>query len=215
MPLPEWKNGNFSNLRNATGVPIHYLRSGHDACEPEWPGTGARSIPGEYHPYDPVRPDHTENSRFLAGPQPTPSNAFTFSQNFEDSALTRSEWTQASFRADHRFTETNSIFFRYTHARHQTAGNSIYTDPTVGQNREDDQINRNMVLSDTHTFSPTLINNLRIGAMRQSFDFQAINAGKDWPVKLGLPSIVPPTSSRRSISDSVSSAARLTVPADP
>jgi hypothetical protein len=39
-----------------------------------------------------------------------------------------------------------------------------------------------MVLSDTHTFSPTLINNLRIGAMRQAFDFQAINAGKIGPL---------------------------------
>ena len=92
---------------------------------------------------------------------------------------------------DHRFTDANSIFFRYTHAQHQTSANGIFTDhgrPEPG--RRSDQPESRPVRS--HTFSPTLINNLRIGAMRQSFDFQAINAGKDWPVKLGLPPIVPP-----------------------
>jgi hypothetical protein len=84
------------------------------------------------------------------------------------------------------------MFVRYTHAEHNPSGNSIYTDPTVGQDRVDDQTNRNAIVSDTHLFSPTLINNLRVGISRQSFIFQAINAGKDWPRKLGMPEIVPP-----------------------
>ena len=105
-------------------------------------------------------------------PNRTPTNTFTQSQNFEDQALTKTNWTQSNFRVDHRFTDRNSMFFRYTHARHGTSGNSIFTDPTVGQNRVDNQINRNAMISDTHTFSPTLLNNLRVGMMRQAFDLR-------------------------------------------
>jgi hypothetical protein len=192
VPLPEWKNGDFSNLRTATGVLIPIYDPATTRANPNGQGQVRDPFLGNIIPTTRFDPITRKILDFWPAPNRTPANAFTFSQNFEDSALTKTEWTQASFRVDHRLTGANSIFFRYTHARHQTAGNSIYTDPTVGQNREDDQINRNMVLSDTHTFSPTLINNLRIGAMRQAFDFQAVNAGKDWPIKLGLPSIVPP-----------------------
>src|SRR5690606_22784980 len=90
------------------------------------------------------------------------------------------------------FSDSNSLFVRYSQARHQPFGNAFFTDPTVGQNRFDDQTNRNAVVSDTHTFSPTVINNLRVGVMRQAFVFTAINFGQDWPRQLGLPSIVPP-----------------------
>ena len=105
--------------------------------------------------------------------------------------MNKTNWTQASVRVDHRFSDANSMFFRYTHARHYTIGNAIFTDPTVGQAREDTQLNRNVMVSDTHTFSPTLINNLRVGLMRQHFIFEAVNAAKGWPRKLGLPEIVP------------------------
>jgi len=192
VPLPQWKNGDFSNLRTATGALIPVYDPATTRANPNGQGQIRDQFPGNIVPTGRFDPITRKILDFWPAPNRTPSNAFTFSQNFEDSALTKVEWTQASFRVDHRFNNANSIFFRYTHARHQSSGNSIYTDPTVGQNREDDQINRNLVLSDTHTFSPTLINNLRIGAMRQAFDFQAINAGKDWPTKLGLPSIVPP-----------------------
>src|SRR5262245_41328546 len=192
VPLAAWKNGDFSNLRTATGVLIPIYDPATTRANPNGQGQIRDQFPGNIIPPGRFDPITRKILDFWPAPNRTPSNAFTFSNNFEDSALNKVDWTQASFRVDHRFTDANSIFFRYTHARHQTSANSIFTDPTVGQNREDDQINRNLVLSDTHTFSPTLINNLRIGAMRQSFDFLAINAGKDWPVKLGLPPIVPP-----------------------
>ena len=54
------------------------------------------------------------------------------------------------------------MFVRYTQARHRPFANDFFNDPTVGRSsRRDDQTNRNAVISDTHTFSPTLINSLR------------------------------------------------------
>ncbi|PYV34721.1 MAG: hypothetical protein DMG09_20795 [Acidobacteria bacterium] len=192
VPLPEWKNGDFSRLATAAGVPIPIYDPATTRPNPNGQGLVRDPFLGNIIPPNHFDPITRKILDFWPAPNRTPSNPFTFSQNFEDSALTKTDWTQANVRIDHSFNQSNSMFFRYTHARHQTAGNSIFTDPTVGQNREDDQINRNVMLSDTHTFSPTLINNLRVGVMRQAFDFRAVNAGKDWPRKLGLPEIVPP-----------------------
>ncbi|MDX2270082.1 MAG: carboxypeptidase regulatory-like domain-containing protein [Bryobacter sp.] len=192
VPIQEWRQGNFANLRNANGQLIPVFDPNTTRANPNGAGLVRDQYPGNVVPqsrFDSITP---KILAFWPDPNRTPTNAFTFANNFQDSALTRTDWTQWNFRGDHRFNENNSMFFRYTSAEHNPSGNSIFTDPTVGQDRVDNQLNRNIMLSDTHTFSPTLINNLRIGVMRQFFTFRAVNGGQDWPRKLGLPEIVPP-----------------------
>lgn len=191
VPIAAWRQGDFSNYRTAQGqlIPIYDPRTTRP--NPNGQGQIRDQFPNNIIPTNRFDPITRKILDFWPLPNKTSINEFTQSQNFEDQSLNRTNWTQQNYRVDHRFSDRNSIFFRYTHARHQTGGNSIYTDPTVGQNREDLQINRNIMLSDTHTFSPTLLSNLRVGAMRQAFDFRAINAGQDWPSKLGLPPSVP------------------------
>lgn len=192
MPIPEWKSGDFRRLFTATGVLIPIFDPATTRANPSGAGLIRDPFPSNSVPsnrFDSVTP---KILAFWPEPNRAPSNPFTFSQNFQDATLSTVDWTQWNFKIDHRFNEKNSIFFRYTSAQHIPKADSFFTDPTVGQNREDDQINRNIILSDTHTFSPTLINNLRVGVMRQFFTFAAVNSGKDWPRKLGLPEIVPP-----------------------
>ncbi|MCC6292497.1 MAG: carboxypeptidase regulatory-like domain-containing protein [Bryobacterales bacterium] len=190
-PLADWRAGNFSNLRNASGTFIPVYDPSTVRANPAGAGQVRDLYPGNIVPQSRFDPVTRKILDFWPAPNRAPSNAFTFAQNFQDASLTRTNWTQWNMRADHRITESNSMFFRYTSARHRIGGNSIFTDPTVGQNREDDQTNRNIMLSDTHTFSPTMFNNLRIGVMRQAFTFASINSNREWPRKLGLPAIVP------------------------
>lgn len=192
VPIAPWRRGDFSNLATASGAPIPIYDPATTRPNPSGSGLIRDPFPGNIVPqnrFDAITP---KILAFWPEPNRTPSNPFTFSENFQDAALNKVDWTQWNFKIDHRFSDRNSMFFRYTSARHAPSGNSIFTDPTVGQNREDDQTNRNVMLSDTHSFSPTLINNLRVGIMRQLFDFVAVNANRDWPRKLGLPEIVPP-----------------------
>ncbi|MBK7930767.1 MAG: carboxypeptidase regulatory-like domain-containing protein [Bryobacterales bacterium] len=190
-PIAEWRQGNFANLRNAAGVLIPIYDPNTIRANPNGAGQVRDLYPGNIVPTSRFDPISRKIVDFYPAPNRVPSNAFTFAQNFQDSALTLTDWTQWNLRADHRFNERHSIFFRYTSAQHSPSGNSIFTDPTVGQDRVDDQVNRNAVISDTYTLSPTLINNLRVGIMRQFFTFRAINGGQGWPRKLGLPEIVP------------------------
>jgi hypothetical protein len=191
VPIDTWRQGNFSNLFNASGALIRVFDPNTIRNNPNGAGMVRDQYPGNVVPqsrFDSITP---KILAFWPNPNRTPTNAFTFANNFQDSALTITDWTQWNFRGDHRFNDSNSMFFRYTSAEHAPRGNSIFTDPTVGQDRVDNQLNRNIMLSDTHTFSPTLINNLRVGLMRQFFTFRAINGGQGWPRKLGLPEIVP------------------------
>ncbi len=191
VPIQEFREGDFRRLATSAGAPIPIYDPATTRPNSNGSGLIRDQFPNNIIPasrFDPITP---KILAFWPAPNREPTNPFTFANNFQDENKTITDWTQFNIRVDHRFSDSNSMFFRYTHARHYTAGNSIFTDPTVGQNREDTQMNRNIMFSDTHTFSPTLLNNLRIGVMRQHFLFQAVNAGKDWPRRLGLPEIVP------------------------
>ncbi|MEZ5400846.1 MAG: TonB-dependent receptor [Bryobacteraceae bacterium] len=191
VPIAEFRGGDFSRLATNTGAFVPVYDPATTRANPAGSGLVRSVFPGNIVPrnrFDPIAPKIVD---FWPAPNRTPSNAFTFAQNFQDAGLQRTDWTQWNLKIDHRFNDKNSIFLRYTSAQHAPYADSFFTDPAAGSNRSDDQTNRNAVVSDTHTFSPTLINNLRVGVMRQLFTFTAVNFGQDWPRKLGLPEIVP------------------------
>jgi hypothetical protein len=191
VPISTWRDGNLSNYYNANGAIIPIYDPATLRPNPGGSGQVRDHFPGNIVPRNRFDPIAVKTLNFWPAPNATPTNAFTQSNNFVDSAISRVDWTQIHTKVDHRFNDANSMFVRYTHAEHNPSGNSIFLDPTVGQDRVDDQTNRNAVVSDTHVFSSSLINNLRVGISRQSFIFQAINADKNWPSRLGFPPIVP------------------------
>jgi hypothetical protein len=191
VPLANWRTGDFSNLYTVAGVqiPIHDPLTTRN--NPSGPGQVRDQFPGNQIPrsrFDPITPKILD---FWPQPNRPPQNNFTQAQNFQNAARSTIDWRQWNFKVDHRFGDRNSMFVRYTSSQHAPGSDTYFLDPTVGDNRFDNQTNRNAVVSDTHTFSPTLINDLRVGIMRQSFIFTAANFGQGWPRKLGLPTIVP------------------------
>ena len=215
VPLAEWKNGDFSNLRTATGVLIPIYDPATTRANPNGQGQIRDLFPGNIIPTGRFDPITRKILDFWPAPNRTPANAFTFSQNFEDSALNKVDWTQASFRVDHRFTDANSIFFRYTHARHQTAANSILHRPDGGPEprRRSDQPESWSCQTRTpfRRLSSTTCASAQCGS-HSIF-------GRSTLAKTGLSSwaclrLCRRTSSPRSISDLAPSAARPTAPAD-
>jgi len=191
MPLDNWRQGDFSNLFDVNGRLIPIYDPATTRANPAGAGQVRDLFPGNQVPrarFDPVTPKILE---FYPRPNRPPQNAFTQAQNFQDEARNTIDWRQWNIKGDHRFSAQNSMFIRYSSAQHQTYTTSFFTDQTAGSSRADNQINRNAVVSDTHTFSPTLINDLRVGVMRQAFSFVSVNIGKEWPRRLGLPPIVP------------------------
>ncbi|MBI1354219.1 MAG: hypothetical protein GC160_07725 [Acidobacteria bacterium] len=191
VPIAPFRSGDFGELKTSAGAFVPVYDPTTTRPNPNGGGVIRDPFANNIVPqsrFDPVSPQIVD---FWPLPNRAPNNPNTYTQNYQYSSLSSTNWTQWNGKIDHTISSKNSIFFRYTQAEHSPSSNSLFTDPTVGSNRSDDQTNRNAVVSDTHTFSPTLINNLRVGVSRQLFNFTAVNYGQDWPSKLGLPSIVP------------------------
>jgi len=191
VPIAPFRQGDFGQLATSNGA----FRPIFDPATTRDNPNGGGQIRDQYvnnvvpsSAFDPVSARVVD---FWPLPNRTPTNANTFANNFQDANGRQVDWTQWNTKIDHRFSDKHSMFFRFSQARHEPSSDDIFTDPTVGRNRNDDQKNKNVMLSDTYTFGPTVINDFRIGFSRQIFTFTTINAFRDWPRQLGLPDNVP------------------------
>lgn len=191
VPVPEFLRGDFSLLRTAGGDSIPIYDPDTTRPNPDGGGLVRDPYPRNQVPTAKFDPAVQNVLSWYPAPNKTPSNANTFSQNFQDAQVRNVNWSQWNTKVDHRFGDMNAMFFRYTQARHQPSSSDVFTDPNVGRNRNDDQTNRNAVLSDTHTFSPTLINSFRAGVSRQLFTFTTVGAHLGYAQQIGLPDSVP------------------------
>ncbi len=191
VPIPEFLQGDFSMLRTASGAPIQIYDPDTTRPNPTGGGLVRDPYPNNQVPSSKFDPASRNVLPWYPAPNRPPTNQHTFSQNFQDASVRSVNWSQWNVKIDHRFSNKNSMFARYTQARHQPFSNNPFTDPNVGRSREDDQTNRNFVISDTHTFSPTLINNLRVGTSRQRFTFETVGRYLGYAQQIGLPASIP------------------------
>ena len=111
--------------------------------------------------------------------------------NFVVNRQVQQDETRWTTRIDHEISQANRLNFRYTHV------------PAVGVRGFGSEINGNTgvfstskqaVITDTHTFSPTVINELRVNYTRGVFseDFSpefSINGGRNLATEWGVPSL--------------------------
>ena len=105
----------------------------------------------------------------------------------------RSWRTRYDAKIDHQFAPNHRMFGRYSHVRHRSWRDRL--SPEIAWAEFDwravkipiDQ--RNIVLSDTYTFSPTLINEARLGFNRRKGTTSPVTIGQDWAKQLGIPGV--------------------------
>jgi outer membrane receptor protein involved in Fe transport len=192
VPTAAQRTGNFAGLADAAGNKIQLYN-------PYTTTVGANNI-ATRQPYannqitnlDPVAVAYQTN--FYPLPNTTPTNVNTNTNNFQFLNRGVSNMHNALGRIDFRVSEKDTVFVRYAYYSNftngGTGGGTYYPDPTVS-NRFDTYVAKEILAGNTHTFSSSLINDLRLSVERQEFPFQAASAGGNWPQKLGLPSNVP------------------------
>jgi hypothetical protein len=186
VPIEAWRGGDFAELRTAAGALIPVYDPATTRQNPAGSGQVRTVFPGNVVPRNRFDQAAPKILAFWPQPNKAPVDNFTQAQNFQDAAVSKIDWTQWNWRVDYRFNDKQSVFVRYTQARHDPFANSIFTEQTVGDARDDDQTNRNAVATHNWTLSSTAINNLRVGLNRQAFTFQSQSSG-DWSERLGLP----------------------------
>jgi len=195
VPIDAWRSGNFSDLRNASGVPIQLFDPATTAPNPTGSGFVREPFPGNIVPASRIDPVAKNVLPFFPEPNLTSNNQFTQSNNYLGLQPLSTDLNQYHARVDHSLSAANRMFARWSYNDELS---NRPDDPTSWPNpvlyaRYDDIKNQQALLSDVHTFSPTLLNEGRLSFMRQDFPFTQGSYNQGWPQKLGLPPSVPPT----------------------
>lgn len=194
VPTLLQRNGDFSQSFSATGGVIPIYDPATTRANPNGSGFIRDPFPGNIIPGNQLDPVSKNINAFYPLPNLTPSNPFTNANNYIGSVGNARSMQQYTIRADHHFSQSDTFFARYTYFRHHddNGASNPWPSPVV-RVRNDNFETRNSVLSETHAFSPTFLNEFRMGTARQYFPFQAYSYGQNWPQQLGLPASVPPT----------------------
>jgi len=176
VPLATWRNGDFSNLLPSTVI--------------KDPFNGNAPFPGNMIPAARLN-QVTQKIQQMFYPPPNFGNTSVLqSQNFRE-LLSRpfdpsTYWTT---RIDHRFSDRDFLFGRFTWAKQYSRG---WDDnlPTIGriQNQRE---NQGANISYSHTFTPTLLNEFRWGV---AYNDQPRNGAQNGPAMvqaLGLEGLAP------------------------
>ncbi|MDX2154076.1 MAG: carboxypeptidase regulatory-like domain-containing protein [Bryobacteraceae bacterium] len=194
-PIDTWRRGDFSNLFDASGNLIRVYDPRSLAPNPNGAGVIRTQFPGNVIPQSQLDPTTVAFLRFYPAPNRTPVNAFTQQQNYLSTVKENRDMQQHTIKGDHRFSDKNSMFVRYIYYNHYTDGGNQqapWPDPLV-RARIDNLVTRNITLNDTHTFTPRLLNEIRVGVARQFFTFRAASFGQDLPRQLNLHPSIPST----------------------
>ncbi len=195
FPTPQQRRGDFSDLRDRTGRLIPIFDPATTRANPAGAGFLRDPFPNNLIPAERLDPVALKINEFYPLPNRPPTDPFTNSNNYQRLGGESRFMRQYIIKIDHRFSANNTLFGRYAYFQHRTDNGAtpatIYPNDIVAK-RDDNLQNRNFLLSDTHSFSPTLINEFRVGLTRSTFPFVVRSFGGDWPRKLGLPSVVPP-----------------------
>ncbi|MGE5646623.1 MAG: carboxypeptidase regulatory-like domain-containing protein [Acidobacteriota bacterium] len=172
LPSNSVRGGDFSHLKAPNGTPL-VIKD---------PTTG-EPFPGAVIPADRINPTAVKiQNRFY------PETNYGGPENVVGSY--RELWKQVmrkeqvDFRVDHQFSDKNFLFGRFSAARlpNGTLEGGL---PTIGARKQRREA-RNFILSDTHTFTPTLINEFRFGLVRGYNPYSGPINGPEIVRELGL-----------------------------
>jgi hypothetical protein len=115
----------------------------------------------------------------------------TIANNFLYNPLRIDNGDAFDVKVDHKFTERDSGFFRYSQSLDTLSFPGLLPTPLVGDIICGPGTNpaHQAVLSETHIFSPTTINTARVGWSRFFVNAGNWDAGLDLPTQLGIPGV--------------------------
>jgi Carboxypeptidase regulatory-like domain/TonB dependent receptor len=127
-------------------------------------------------------------------PGATTANNFLFNPQRIDNS------NDFDVKVDHQFNQADSAFIRYSQARDSIIQPGVLPAPLVGATTSGPAQSPayQTVLSETHVFSPTLINTVRFGWSRIFVNAQNFDAGLNLSTQLGIPGVIVPTDTRHS-----------------
>ena len=178
VPSTRMRQGDFSELNRViydplTGQPF----PGNVIPESRW-DPAAKNIMQQLYP--------EPNTAGSVGATGQPINNYLITPN-----LTRQD-NQFDVKVDHRLTDSNRFFVRYSYQKtHRNLPATLpHGDAGATFGAGDGNIKaQGLAFNDTHTFSPTVINELRFGWSAINFFMTSIDYGGNLATAMGIPGI--------------------------
>ena len=187
VPIAEWLNGDFSNLRNGNGQPIIL----YDPVTAADDGTGRyvrQPFPGNKIPRERFDPVTVNLLKYFPKSNATPTNAFTQQNNFFASGKTPNDDDKFDSRIDYNFGSKFRLFARgsYDHGENIPFNGFGTIGSSIGDGKNVSDL-YNVTLNGVYTLSPTTILNFNYGFARDVGIRFPFSEGTD-PASLGFPS---------------------------
>ena len=188
VPTAQEYNGDFSDLgvRNSSGacttVPIY------DPSTATTTGSRKQYPSNKITNLDPVAVAYTKMFYPQANNTSGSYDSCTHANNYINRPQGVTTEKLILGRLDYQMSSTDNFVARYAlydNTTNNAGGYSSYF------NRNDESQTQNALLTETHIFSPNLVNEVRIGIIRNGFPFQSAAAGQDISSKIGLPDPTP------------------------
>jgi Carboxypeptidase regulatory-like domain len=193
VPTALQRSGDFSQTYTSTGALIPIYDPNSTTPNPAGNGFVRMRFLGNSVPTARMDSLALAVLKYIPMPNVTPQNMFTNANNFFSDAAGAIDEDVIAIRGDHRISTRDSVFVRLTSNLNltDTPGDGLgISDPGA---RNDTRKNYNLAIGETHTFSPTVLNEFRASFVRQHLTYVAPSVGGNWPEKLGFPSIIPDT----------------------
>lgn len=193
VPTAQERAGDFSNTRDGQGNLIPIYDPATTTPNPAGAGFVRSPLPGNIVPRNRMDPLALRVLEFMPQANVQPNNPFTNADNFLSLASSGTDQGVTNIRVDHRVSNNDSLFARYSVTRNTRAGRGYGLGPADPDTfaRNDQRDNYNAILTETHIFSPALIHEFKANFTRQDLPFQHPSFGQNWPEKLGYPKIIP------------------------
>jgi outer membrane receptor protein involved in Fe transport len=195
VPTEAERSGDFSNTRNGQGALIPIFDPLTTAPNPNGSGFIRQPFQGNVIPKSRFDPLSLRVLEFMPLPNQPPNNPFTNADNFLSLAASSYDQGVTNIRIDHRLSDKDSIFGRYSVTRNTRDGRGYGLGPADPDTfaRQDQRDNYAGIVTWTRTISPAVINEMKANVQRQNLVFVHPSFGQDWPAKLGYPPIIPQT----------------------
>jgi hypothetical protein len=189
VPLLEWRVGDFSNLRTASGQPIVIYDPATTRPDPDNPGQYVRDpFPGNRIPAHRLSPVGLALARFWPLPNVAPLNPLTQSNNYTLAGATPNDADRVDSRVDHVFSSRWRMFARYSFSNDRSRPFNSFQNPASSAGGDGPAFARTNSLSMDHTYTvgSTVVLDLRYGLNRRHLDRSPLSAGFDLGA-LGFP----------------------------
>jgi hypothetical protein len=191
VPTELERSGDFSQTRTATGQPIVIYNPFSTQPNPSGSGFirtpfGNNRIPSSM--FDPVA---VNLAKYYPQPNTTPTGQSNNQQNFGASASRPLDMTQHDYRVDQVISPTQRFFARYSTRLNDDKATTFFPEEikiAEGRINQEDHVH-GAVADYTHTLTPRMILNARLGFARTLFVYNNQGLGFQ-PSSLGLPQYI-------------------------